>query len=48
MTIKRARLLPVQGVLIGLSMLLYATVFTHRDLLGVDIMEARNLTRPGK
>jgi 4-amino-4-deoxy-L-arabinose transferase-like glycosyltransferase len=29
--------------MLGLSILLYATVFAHRDILGVDIMEARNL-----
>lgn len=39
----RARILPVLGGLIGLTILLYATVFAHRGVLGVDIMEARNL-----
>jgi 4-amino-4-deoxy-L-arabinose transferase-like glycosyltransferase len=29
--------------LLGLSLLLYSGIFAHRDLLGVDIMEARNL-----
>lgn len=31
------------GGLLGLSILLYAGIFAHRDILGVDIMEARNL-----
>jgi 4-amino-4-deoxy-L-arabinose transferase-like glycosyltransferase len=33
----------VLNVLIGLALLLYASVFAHRNVLGVDIMEARNL-----
>ncbi|GAB6112328.1 ArnT family glycosyltransferase [Desulfomicrobium salsuginis] len=43
MTADRSRLIPLLGVLIGLALLLYATLFAHRDVLGVDIMEARNL-----
>jgi hypothetical protein len=31
------------GGLLGLLILLYAGIFAHRDVLGVDIMEARNL-----
>ncbi len=39
----RMRILTLMAVMLGLSLLLYATVFVHRDVLGVDIMEARNL-----
>lgn len=39
----RIRLLTMLGGMIGLTILLYATVFAHRGVLGVDIMEARNL-----
>lgn len=35
--------LKLTGVLIGVLLLVTAGVFVHRDLLGVDIMEARNL-----
>ena len=31
------------GGLLGLLLLLYAGIFAHRDVIGVDIMEARNL-----
>lgn len=31
------------GGMLGLLVLLYAGIFAHRDVLGVDIMEARNL-----
>lgn len=31
------------GGLLGLLILLYTGIFAHRALLGVDIMEARNL-----
>lgn len=31
------------GALLGLLALLYTGIFAHRDMLGVDIMEARNL-----
>lgn len=31
------------GGLLGLLILLYAGIFAHRAVLGVDIMEARNL-----
>jgi 4-amino-4-deoxy-L-arabinose transferase-like glycosyltransferase len=37
------RILKLMAAMLGLSILLYATVFAHRDVLGVDIMEARNL-----
>ena len=33
----------VLGGLLGLLLLLYAGIFAHRDVIGVDIMEARNL-----
>ncbi len=37
------RLVVAFGIGLGLAALLGATLFAHRDLLGVDIMEARNL-----
>ena len=39
----RMRILTLMASMLGLSLLMYATVFVHRDVLGVDIMEARNL-----
>ena len=39
----RMHLLKLMAVMLGLSMLLYSVVFAHRDVLGVDIMESRNL-----
>ena len=39
----RMRLLKLMAAMLGLSLLLYALVFAHRDVLGVDIMESRNL-----
>lgn len=40
---ERIRIIPVLGSMIGLAILLYASAFTHRAVLGVGIMEARNL-----
>lgn len=37
------RFLASLGIGLGLAALLGATLFTHREVLGVDIMEARNL-----
>ncbi len=37
------RFLAVLGIGLGLAALLGATLFSHREVLGVDIMEARNL-----
>lgn len=39
----RTHLIRLAGGMIGLAVLMYATVFAHRDVLGVDIMESRNL-----